>query len=59
MLYKLNPIYWVVEGFRWGLIGTGTAPQALMLIPIGIAIVLLVSGLYVFRRTEMTVVDWL
>ncbi len=59
LLYKLNPMYWVVEGFRRGLIGTGAAPEPLMLIPVLGVLALVVSGLYVFRRTEMNVVDWL
>ena len=59
LLYKLNPMYWVVEGFRWALFGTGTPFELLALIPIGIVILLLISGLFVFRRTELTVVDLL
>jgi lipopolysaccharide transport system permease protein len=57
ILYQLNPMYWVVEGFRWSLLGKGQAPQPLMLIPIGFVILLLISGAFVFRRTERTVVD--
>lgn len=58
-LYKLNPMYWVIEGFRWSLLGTGNTPEPYMLIPVGIVLVLLVSGAYVFRRTERTIVDLL
>lgn len=55
--YHLNPMTTVVEGFRWALLGTGT----LMLLPALLSIlgvlVLLVSGAYIFRRTERTIVD--
>jgi lipopolysaccharide transport system permease protein len=58
-LYQLNPMYWVIEGFRWALLGTGQAPKLLMLIPVGFVLMLLTSGAFVFRRTERTIVDWL
>ena len=59
LLYKLNPLYWVIEGFRWGLLDKGQPPELLMLAPIGFTLLGLVSGVYVFRRTERTVVDLL
>lgn len=59
LLYRLNPMYWVIEGFRWALLGIGQAPQPLMLIPIGFVLLLLLSGAFVFRRTERTIVDLL
>ena len=59
LLYQLNPMYWVVEGFRWSLLGTAKGPEPLMLASIGFVVVLLVSGALVFRRTERNVVDLL
>lgn len=59
LLYKLNPLYWVIEGFRWALLGIGQPPQLLMLLPIGFVLLLLVSGAFVFKRTERTIVDLL
>jgi lipopolysaccharide transport system permease protein len=59
LLYQLNPLYWVVEGFRWALLGKGQPPQLLMLIPVGFVVLLLISGAFVFRRTERTIVDLL
>jgi len=58
-LYKLNPMFWVIEGFRWTLLDIGTPPQPYMLIPVGIVLLTLISGLYIFRRTERTIVDLL
>ena len=50
-------MYWVVAGFRYGLLGEGVGPRPIMLIPLGAVLLLVVSGAYVFRRTERTVVD--
>ncbi len=58
-LYQLNPMYWAIEGFRWSMLGIGTPPQPYMIIPISIVLVVLVSGIYMFRRTERNVVDLL
>jgi lipopolysaccharide transport system permease protein len=59
LLYQLNPMYWVIEGFRWSLLGKGQAPQPLMLLPVGFVVLLLISGAFIFRRTERTIVDLL
>jgi lipopolysaccharide transport system permease protein len=56
-LYALNPMAGVVEGFRWALLGTETAPGPLMAISIGISILLLISGVYYFRSMEKTFAD--
>jgi lipopolysaccharide transport system permease protein len=56
-LYALNPMAGVVEGFRWALLGTPTAPGPLMAVSIGVALLLLISGLYYFRRMETTFAD--
>lgn len=58
-LYKLNPLYWIIEGFRWCLLGTGEAPAPYMLVSCGLVILMFVSGAFVFRRTERTIVDYL
>lgn len=59
ILYQLNPMYWVIEGFRRALLGTGQPPQLLMLVPVSFVLLLLLSGAFVFRRTERTIVDLL
>ena len=56
-LYKLNPMYWVIEGFRWSLLGTGTPPQPEMIYPIAFFVVLFVFSLFVFERTSRGIVD--
>jgi lipopolysaccharide transport system permease protein len=47
----------VVEGFRWALLGTNTAPGPLILVSTGAAVLLLVSGAFYFRRMERTFAD--
>jgi lipopolysaccharide transport system permease protein len=56
-IYALNPMVGVVNGFRWALLGTDTAPDALMALSVVVAIVLLVSGLFYFRNMERTFAD--
>jgi lipopolysaccharide transport system permease protein len=56
-LYGLNPMAGVVEGFRWALLDTDTAPGPTILVSIGVAVMLLVGGAFYFRRMEKTFAD--
>lgn len=57
-LYQaLNPMAGVVEGFRWALLGETEPPNPLMAVSVAIILVLLVGGLYYFRRMERTFAD--
>ncbi|MCQ3931020.1 MAG: ABC transporter permease [Chloroflexi bacterium] len=56
-LYGLNPMAGVVEGFRWALLGTETAPGLMALVSAVAAIVLFISGLFYFRRMEKSFAD--
>jgi lipopolysaccharide transport system permease protein len=56
-VYQLNPMTGVIQGFRWALLGSGEAPGFPFFLSIGIIIVGLIGGAYVFRRTERTIVD--
>jgi lipopolysaccharide transport system permease protein len=56
-LYGLNPMAGVVEGFRWALLGTDTAPGHMLLVSWLAALVLLISGAYYFNRMEKTFAD--
>ncbi|HUF78872.1 MAG TPA: ABC transporter permease [Thermoanaerobaculia bacterium] len=58
-IYGLNPMAGVVEGFRRTLLGTETAAGPMVLVSGGVAVVLLVSGAYFFRRTERQMADLL
>jgi lipopolysaccharide transport system permease protein len=56
-LYELNPMAAVVEGFRWALTGESDLPLRMLMISGGIAMVILISGLYWFRREEIMFSD--
>ncbi len=56
-LYALNPMTGVIAGFRWALLGSGDPPGGLFAISVVIIVLALVSGAYVFRRTERRIVD--
>jgi lipopolysaccharide transport system permease protein len=56
-LYGINPMVGVVEGFRWALLGTNTAPGPITIVSALAALALLVSGAFYFRRMERTFAD--
>lgn len=58
-IYALNPMAGVVQGFRWALLGTALDSSALttMLISAFVAVVVLISGLFYFRRMERSFAD--
>jgi len=56
-LYGINPMAGVVEGFRWALLGTETAPGPIIIVSSLVALGLLVSGVFFFRRMEKTFAD--
>jgi lipopolysaccharide transport system permease protein len=56
-IYGLNPMVGVVEGFRWALLGVSTAPGPMLGVSTLVALGMLVSGAYYFRRMEKTFAD--
>jgi lipopolysaccharide transport system permease protein len=57
LLMALNPMTGVVEGFRWALLGTSSAPGPMVVISATISVLILVTGLFYFRRMERTFAD--
>ena len=57
IFYALNPMAGVVNGFRWAILGTPTGPSIDLVISATVACMLLVSGLFYFRRMEKTFAD--
>lgn len=58
ILYSLNPMVGVIDGFRWAILGDSFPiywPS--IIISVVIAIVLLIFGIYYFRRTERYFAD--
>ena len=56
-VYGINPMAGVVEGFRWALLDTDTAPGPIVLVSAVAAVLVLVSGAFYFRRMERTFAD--
>lgn len=56
-LYGLNPMVGVVEGFRWALLGREGGVGPVVLASALVVGVLLVGGLFYFRRMEKTFAD--
>jgi lipopolysaccharide transport system permease protein len=56
-IFGINPMVGVVEGFRWALLGTKTAPGPMILVSTTISLALLVGGAFYFRRMEKTFAD--
>lgn len=57
VVYALNPMTGVVEGFRWALLGTGQAPGLMTLVSSLVSIVILISGMFYFKRMERLFAD--
>ena len=58
LLYSLNPLVGIIDGFRWSLFhGQQHLDPRNLLISVALAAALLVSGTWFFRRTERTFAD--
>jgi lipopolysaccharide transport system permease protein len=56
-LYGLNPLAGLIEGFRWAAVDASTQPLAEVAVSFTTTIVLLVSGLVYFSRSESSFAD--
>jgi lipopolysaccharide transport system permease protein len=57
VFYGLNPMVGVVDGFRWALLGNTPLPIASIGVSGAAVALLLVTGLFYFRRMERTFAD--
>ena len=57
IVYGLNPMTGVVEGFRWALLGAKTAPGPMLWVSATASVLILISGAFYFRRMEKTFAD--
>ena len=57
VLYGLNPMVGVIEGFRWGLLGRQAPDPALIAMSVLMVAGLLAGGLVFFRRQEPALAD--
>lgn len=58
LLYSLNPMVGVIDGFRWSILGGGTElywPG--FILSLGIILLIFFSGIFYFRKTERTFAD--
>ncbi|MEO7623356.1 MAG: ABC transporter permease [Gallionella sp.] len=58
LLYSLNPMVGVIDGFRWAILG-GNAPFYWpgFLLSVGLVTLLLITGIFYFRKTERGFAD--
>ena len=57
LVYSLNPMVGVVEGFRWAMLGTANPDWMMIGVSASVAMILFIGGLYFFRRMEGTFAD--
>ena len=57
LLYSLNPMVGVIDGFRWALLGKAPPDPMAMAASLLVMLLLLVTGLAYFRRAERTFAD--
>jgi lipopolysaccharide transport system permease protein len=60
MLYRLNPVVGVIDGFRWCLLrGQSDFYLPGFFLSVGVCVAFLALGIWYFRRTERTFADLL
>jgi lipopolysaccharide transport system permease protein len=58
LLYNFNPMVGVIDGFRWAISnGQSAFPRQSLLLSLIMIAILLVTGIWYFRRTERTFAD--
>jgi lipopolysaccharide transport system permease protein len=56
-LVALNPMAGVIDGFRWAVLGRGLPHYSVYAVSFGIALAVMLSGLWYFRRVERYFAD--
>ena len=57
VVYALNPMVGIVEGFRWTLLQVNTPIVPITIVSSAVAILLLISGAWYFKKTERSFAD--
>ncbi len=57
VLYSLNPMVGVIEGFRWALLGKESPHFGMMGVSVTVVVLLLFAGIVYFKRMERTFAD--
>ena len=57
LLYSLNPMVGVIEGFRWALLNTASPNFSVMTVSAVVVLIILTGGLIFFKNMERTFAD--
>ena len=57
LIYGLNPLVGVIQGFRWALLGKAAPDFAVIALSIVIVVVMLLSGIVFFKWMERSFAD--
>jgi lipopolysaccharide transport system permease protein len=57
LLYSLNPMVGVIDGFRWAILGENNLYWPGFLLSVAVVFIVIASGLHYFRKTEKTFAD--
>jgi lipopolysaccharide transport system permease protein len=58
LIYSLNPMVGLIDGFRWAILGPQTKIHiSSLVISLGVVAVMTLTGVWYFRRTERTFAD--
>ncbi|MDD2310078.1 MAG: ABC transporter permease [Desulfuromonadaceae bacterium] len=57
LLYSLNPMVAVIEGFRWAFLGKGSPDLTMMAVSTAVVMLLLFGGIVYFKKMEQTFAD--
>jgi lipopolysaccharide transport system permease protein len=57
LLYSLNPMTGIIEGFRWSLLGDGEFPAVHIGMAVAVGLAIILCGVFVFQRVERSFAD--
>jgi lipopolysaccharide transport system permease protein len=57
LIFSLNPLAGVIEGFRWALLGQGSPAIGAIMISASVVLMLLLGGTFFFKRMERYFAD--
>jgi lipopolysaccharide transport system permease protein len=57
LIYGLNPMAGVIQGFRWAVLGVGQPDPILLVVSSAISFIVLLSGVAYFRAVERSFAD--
>lgn len=59
LVYSLNPLVGIIEGFRTAFLGTSSLTTQMLVISGTLSVIIFVSGVFFFRRVERSFADFL